>query len=300
MTGYISGIIAVLLQHILVGVLAASLGPLAAFTPRDQGNSEERSQLTLVRAYEAFRHHDPQHLDKTAAALAESGAVCGATTPLFDLLRLETPRKTALALVSQLDEARIPEVIGQAFARAAAALPGTPITVCVYLVELTKGIPYLAGVGGTSMGAGRIHIYLHPTADRFAKLPYTVAHEYYHEVERIKAPPLTPDDVLVSEGKADYFATQLYPQVRPPHTVPGTGELRVAWQAFARYRRMDRAAFRSAFMIAAPPSELPLWAGYKLGFEVAKQYLSAMRGNPETWATIPSAEMIARFRVPTP
>ena len=74
------------------------------------------------------------------------------------------------------------------------------------------------------MGSGRIHIYLHPTADRFAKLPYTVAHEYYHEVERIKAPALTTDDVLESEGKADYFASQLYPQVRPPHTVARTDD----------------------------------------------------------------------------
>ena len=280
-----------------VAVLALSVA--APSHSAAQADRDSRPQIRVVKTYDAFRHHDRARADATAAAIAANLPDCGPPTAMFDPLRVDSSRARAVEIVRQFDLARVPFVIEQAFARARGALPGPPVIVCVFAVELTKGIPYLGGVGGISMGAGRIHIYLHPTEDRFAKLPYTAAHEYYHEAERTTAPAITPDDVVVSEGKADYFAMQLYPELRPPHTIPRTvDELRLAWEAFQTYRRRDRPAFRSEFMIAAPPSPLPLWAGYKLGFEIARQYLSVTRSRPETWAAIPASTMIERFELP--
>jgi hypothetical protein len=108
--------------------------------------------------------------DRTRAALDRASDACGQTTTMFDVFGVNTTREAAAAIVKAIDSAGVPRVIEQAYARATARLPGPPMTVCVYAVELSKGIPYLGGVGGTSMGRGRIHIYLHPTKERFAKL----------------------------------------------------------------------------------------------------------------------------------
>jgi hypothetical protein len=280
------------------GRVAASLVLLSCLASASTvpPTTNEASPLRVIRTYDAWRQHDPRNSRKTQMALSAAETDCGPVAGLFELLRPNTSHKVAAAIVSRIDEGDLPRVIEDAFAHVSALLPGPAITICVYAAELSRGLPYLGGVGGISMGGGRIHIFLHPTKERFAKVPYTVAHEYYHEIERSLMPPRTPDDILVSEGKADHFAFKLYPQLRPPHTTPLTNsELVTTWSAFHAYRRTDRATFRTEFMIAPPAGKLPLWAGYKLAFEMVGHYVEATGSGPSEWLHMQPQNIIDSF-----
>lgn len=250
--------------------------------------------LRVVRTYEAWTDHNPPNSDRTQARLSKYDGECGPQTGPFELLRLTTPGDQAASIVREIDRAGVPRMIDQAFARAAAALPGPPLTVCVYAGELSRGLPYLGGVGGIAIGGGTVKLFIHPTNERFAKVPYTVAHEYHHEVQRAAAPFRGPDDVVIREGKADHFAVSLYPDLRPPHTNPlSDQELANVWPAFLEFREGRMA--QADFMIAAK-GPLPVWAGYRLAFEMVGHHLStAGRTAPDELLKVPSAAIIDGF-----
>ena len=252
------------------------------------------ASLKIVRAYEAWRGHDPANAGRTALALARYDAECGTRTGPFELLRSTTTRDKAAEIVRQIEAAGVPRVIEQAHARAAAALPGPAVTACVYVGELSGGLPHLGGVGGVALGGGLVKLFLHPTAERFAKLPYTVAHEYHHEVQRVTGGFSGFDDVPIREGKADHFAVGLYPALRPPHTTPlADSDLPAVWHAFQQFRA-GAGPSQGDFMIAAR-GPLPIWAGYKLGFEMVGYYLQTHRISTVDLLKVPSDVIVDAF-----
>lgn len=137
----------------------------------------------------------------------------------------------------------------------------------IAFAQLTGGLPYLDGVGGVSLGGGRIKLVLHPQPGGLRRVAYTVAHEYHHEVDRRLGPGgCGPIDIMIREGKADHFATTLYPELRPPHTEAlSEAEFKQSWKALLDYDQRDVAAseFRADFMIGGNP-RLLLWPGYSL------------------------------------
>ena len=263
-----------------------------AARPGDSVNTQP--SLRVVRAYEAWTDHDPSHSDRTQAGLSKYDAECGLQTGPFELLRLTTTRDEAASIVREIDRTGVPRMIEQAFARAAAVLPGPSLTVCVYAGELSRGLPYLGGVGGIAIGGGTVKLFIHPTKENFAKVPYTVAHEYHHEVQRAIAPFRGPDDVVIREGKADHFAVGLYPDLRPPHTNQlSDQELANVWPAFLEFREGGMA--QADFMISAR-GPLPVWAGYRLAFEMVGHHLATTgRTAPGELLRVPSSAIIDGF-----
>lgn len=224
---------------------------------------------------------------------------CGVGTGPLQILKTETPKSEVVAIVSALDAANVQILAERSLALAARRLPGPAVTICLFPGELTGGLPYLGGVGGVSLGGGRINLLLHPRPGGLRRVAYTVAHEYHHEVERSVGPGGgTPIDIMIREGKADHFATALYPELRPPHTNPlSDAEFRSAWSDFAEFdeRNASPAEFRTRFMIGRDPRVL-MWPGYRLGYEIVQLYFGGTALAPSDAIKVPARTIFEHYR----
>jgi uncharacterized protein YjaZ len=122
-------------------------------------------------------------------------------------------------------------------------------------------------------------------------VPYTVAHEYHHEVEYLLGTGgYDPIDIMIREGKADHFAIGLYPDLRPPHTRPLTAaDLKNALNEIENYERSrtSPSVFRRDFMIGKDTRVLP-WPGYRLGYEMVESYFRGKKMTPTEAITVPA------------
>jgi Predicted Zn-dependent protease (DUF2268) len=247
--------------------------------------AESQTRNRVVAVYREI----PQPLD-----------ACGYGTGPNEVLRADTPPAVADDIRRKIDAARVPAMAEEALARVARALPGATVTVCIYAGELSRGLPYMKGVGGVSLGGGNIKLFVHPGPDpTLARVPYTVAHEYHHEAEQLLGPPRGgPLAIMVSEGKADYFARTLYPAIRPGHTLPlSDQELANAWQRLVDYGRTPSPMFRTDFMIDARGPTM--WPGYRLGFEMVETFFRERRMSPAESIKVGPEEILDHF-VQTP
>ncbi len=199
---------------------------------------------------------------------ARYAAQCGAGTGPFEVLRPTTSRDQAAAIRRAIDAAGVPRLVEEALAEAERRLPGPAVTICLYPGELTGGLPYLHGVGGVSLGLGHIKLFLHPAPGGLRRVPYAVAHEYFHEVERVEGAAAGPMDIVIREGKADYFL---------------------------EYQKAPSPTFRADFMIGRNPAVTP-WPGYRLGYEMVSSYLKDKRLAPSDWIPISAETFFDHFR----
>lgn len=254
-----------------------------------------REFALAVRKSPAERDVLYRRLVLDAHADACAGAM-GSFTPL--------PRDTfpgeALDIVRRIEEGRVRELVESGLKRASAALPGAErTTVCIQPVALNRAIEHMRGVGGVSLG-GRIKIFVHPTLAGFARVEYTAAHEYHHEVVRMHLAPgwsRDPLESMIAEGKADAFAVRLFPTLRPPHTDPlDPDERRRTWQAFEQQLAAPTDTFREDFMFGVAEG-MPRWAGYRLGYEMVNRYLETRPDlDVKVWTLLPAREFLEAFR----
>jgi uncharacterized protein YjaZ len=224
---------------------------------------------------------------------------CGVGSGPLEILRGDTPRRISAEIVRDLDAAGVMQLAERALARASRSLPGATVTVCLFPGELAGGLPYLQGVGGVSLGGGHIKLLLHPKPGGLQRVSYTVAHEYYHEVERVLwRSGNDPNEIMIREAKADYFATMLYPQLRPAHTMPlNPAELKQSLAELKEFqdRRAPAAEFRSAFMIGRNPRVLT-WPGYRLGYEMVESYFGGQQVEPLELMKTPTPLILEQYR----
>jgi hypothetical protein len=215
---------------------------------------------------------------------------CGSGAGPLELLK-PTDRAARERLVREIDAAKVPAIAERALARAAAVLPGATVNVCLFMGELSRGLPYLDGVGGVALGGGRIKLILHPQPNGLHRVPYTVAHEYHHEVEYLQGRGgFGPVDIMIREGKADHFAIGLFPDLRPPHTQPlSTTELTHALGEIEYYERTGTSpsVFRRDFMIGKDTRVL-MWPGYRLGYEMVESYFRGKKTTPFEVVAVPA------------
>lgn len=229
---------------------------------------------------------------------ATYGARCGFGTGPTPILSANTTADDRAAIVRGLDAANVVQLAERSLARAAKVLPGATVTICLYPGDLAGALTYLDGVGGVSLGAGHIKLLLHPQPDGLRRVTYTVAHEYHHEVDRLQGPGGNdPLDIMLREGRADYFATSLYPELKPPHTKPlSAAELRQSWTQLLDFqqRRALPNEFRAAFMIGSNPRVL-VWPGYRLGYEMTELYFKAHPAAPQAAMRVSSQAIFDHY-----
>ena len=225
---------------------------------------------------------------------------CAGGMGSFTRMSPDTFPGEALDIVRRIEEGRVRELVESGLKRASAALPGAErTTVCIQAVGLNRAIEHMRGVGGVSLG-GRIKIFVHPTIAGFARVEYTAAHEYHHEVARMHLEPgwsFDPLESMIAEGKADAFAVRLFPTLRPPHTDALTpDERRRAWEAFEQQLAAPNDTFREDFMFGLAEG-MPRWAGYRLGFEMVNGYLETHPDlQVKAWTLLPAREFLEAFR----
>ena len=277
----------------LILVAAAGLAPQPAFriAPAYEGL---REFALAVRKNPTERDSLYQRLVLDAHADACAGAMGS-----YSHLPPDTYPGEALDIVRRIEEGHVRELIESGLKRASAVLPGAEeTTVCVQAVALNRPMEYMRGVGGVSLG-GRIKIFVHPTIAGFARVEYTAAHEYHHEVMRTHLPQgwsYDPLEAIIAEGKADAFAVSLFPTLRPPHTDPlSPDEKRLTWAAFQRQLSTPSDRFREDFMFGLAEG-LPRWAGYRLGFEMVTTYLESHRDlSAQKWTLLSAREFLEAY-----
>ena len=224
---------------------------------------------------------------------------CGWGAGPLELLKPDTDRATRELLVREIDAAGVPAMAERALARVAKTLPGATVNICLFMGELSRGLPYLDGVGGVAFGGGSIKLILHPKPKGLHRVPYTVAHEYHHEVERNLGPGgYGPIDIMIREGKADHFAISQYPDLRPPHTQPlSDAELTTSLRELEHYdrARASAAEFRRDFMIGKNTRVL-MWPGYRLGYEMVESYFRGRTVTPAEVVKTPARVIYDAYR----
>ena len=264
-------------------------------------------QFRIVPAYEGFREfavavrkHPTDRLTLYQRLVLDPYSdACAGSMGSFILLQSDIFTNEALDIVQRIEEGRVRELVESGLKRASAALPGAEgTTVCIQPVELNRAMQHMRGVGGVSLG-GRIKIFVHPTIAGFARVEYTAAHEYHHEVSRRQLEAgwsRDPLQAIIAEGKADVFAVRLFPALRPPHTDPLTpDERQLAWDVFQQQLKGATETFREDFMFGLAKG-MPRWAGYRLGFEMVTRYVEA---HPELsvqdWTKLPARAFLDAY-----
>ena len=172
----------------------------------------------------------------------------------------------------------LPDVVRAAIERASALLGDvrTGVTVVVDPERTITGV----GVGGyTDPNTGDVTISLDDAPDARIKtwLPVTLAYELDH-VARVNRGPgygSTLLEVMVTEGMADAFATQAFPDA-PAHPwaeALSPRQLRTLW-ARAQPSLSELVDPRSYGEWFSGKGRLPLWTGYSIGSGIVSSYLA--------------------------
>lgn len=139
------------------------------------------------------------------------------------------------------------------------------------------------GIGGCCFRRGKVTISLDPSIPDFADLlaggafARTLAHELHHAMRwNMGGYGTTLGEAIVSEGLADVFAASVTGAAPAPWTIPAAA---TDWPALLREARsvLDRADYdHPAWFFGT--ADLPRWAGYAIGYRLARAYGDA---NPD-------------------
>jgi hypothetical protein len=127
-------------------------------------------------------------------------------------------------------------------------------------------------------------------------IPGFVAHELHHS-SRIRTGPgygVTLGQALVSEGLADHFASEVFPDTpsRPCDHALTRAQERSLWLVARRVLNIPFGYDHWEWFFGA--GTIPRWAGYTLGYEIVGQYLSHRRTAADA-VHVDAAKVIAPF-----
>ncbi|MGD9489932.1 MAG: DUF2268 domain-containing putative Zn-dependent protease [Calditrichaceae bacterium] len=134
---------------------------------------------------------------------------------------------------------------------------------------------YNIGVTAVTVGSGKIIVSVDPTSDNWEKLlPYVLAHEYHHSVwtsKNFSTIDFTPLEYLVLEGRADVFASELFPAISIPWTnmIDKHTERRV-WGIIKPELNQRKSDMNDKMMIGT--KEIPFGSGYTIGFNIVQSF----------------------------
>ncbi len=154
----------------------------------------------------------------------------------------------------------------------------------------------MKGVSAITVSKDVIVLFLSPTYEK-EMLEYVVAHEYHHSVFLENQNGTEGINLLngfVFEGKADSFASHLYPEANPPWSEPlsAVEEKRVL-EELRENSDSTNAEFYYAFQNGDLKKDIPKWSNYKIGFKIVESYLSH---HPDVsikeWTMMDESEMV--------
>ena len=191
--------------------------------------------------------------------------------------------------------------IDDALGRIESSLDPEPVMIAFKVGRMV--IPQAGLVGFTDPSSGDVDMTVDPDTSIGLKqslthwLPAQLAHELHHS-KRVRGGPgygRTLRHALVSEGLADAYASEVYPDVKAPWTdAISVEQERDAW---SRARPLLNQSYdledHARWFFGA--GDLPNWTGYTLGFRTAKRYLEANQGVTAAEAFAAAAADVSAF-----
>ena len=147
-------------------------------------------------------------------------------------------------------------------------------------LDATRSIPEI-GVGGiTHGGTGDVIVSIDGTPPGGLKaaletwVPAVLAHELHHS-SRVRGPGygIALGEALVTEGLADHFAAEAFPDTPPQpwdHALSENEETEL-WRKAQSVLAVPGGYNHRAWFFGG--GDLPRWAGYTLGYRIAEAYL---------------------------
>jgi hypothetical protein len=180
----------------------------------------------------------------------------------------------------QLEDHRmlVEQVIRQTVASVNARMPIDHVLIRV-VADPTRAIPEL-GLSGYNPSEAEVLIFVDPRSPVLSQslptdLASVLAHEMHHaKRRRTVGYGSTLLEAAVSEGLADHFSVELTRGEPPLWARALTGSELERWIARAMETWTDRPYDHSGWFVGTDPN-IPRWAGYAIGFEIVRVYLSA-------------------------
>ncbi len=131
------------------------------------------------------------------------------------------------------------------------------------------------GINAVTVGSGKVIVSIDPTFPGWKEqLPYILAHEYHHSEwthRHFYTIDFTPLEYLVFEGKADAFASTLFPSIRMPHvTQLSEAQEKHVWQLIKPELNKRKSKMNDLMMYGN--DEIPYASGYTIGLNIVKEF----------------------------
>ncbi|MGF3104761.1 DUF2268 domain-containing protein [Rossellomorea sp. DUT-2] len=216
--------------------------------------------------------------------------------PFEGTYELDKLEESIVALTQDKDSTD--QIIKESLINSAEQLPGENKKIIVLPAnpEDTLTVEEMGGVEGVVLAEDVIVLKLSASFDKDI-LKYTVAHEYNHAIEGESNDGMmhTILGAVVMEGKADVFASILYPQIEVPWKEPMNTETKekVVKELMELADSSDPRLYLG-LRSGNPSKGIPQWANYKIGFEIVQSYI---KNHPEVsvgkWTSMHEQEIIA-------
>jgi uncharacterized protein YjaZ len=213
-------------------------------------------------------------------------------TPTSDTKKLAVHTKKLLRQQKQINA-----IIEEALIKSAEQLPGTNKTIFIMPInpESSAVIQEMQGVAAWTLSENVILLQIAPSYSEKA-LKYTTAHEYHHtkNLESTTDLNFTIIDKFIFEGKADNFATIIYPHHRTAWTepLPEIDFNHVLTQLSTNANSLDPYLYNEYFDGNAV-KKIPKWSNYKVGYEMTKNYLeNHSHLSIEEWTKLGAEEIV--------
>ncbi|RZS99061.1 DUF2268 domain-containing putative Zn-dependent protease [Aquimarina brevivitae] len=222
---------------------------------------------------------------------------------VFEELASETVNNEKLtSQVKQIksNKAKIQELIEKSFEKCTTSIPLDQLS--IYVIppksELNFMSDTMSGVFGLTAGENAILLSIDPTINGWEKmLSYAVAHEYYHaywtKQNYHKITGWNILDFMCFEGRADYFAKQLFPKVRTPWTETlSKQEEKELWESLLP--ELTNQDFEFLLQVMFGSDNYPKWGGYALGYTITNNALQKENTlSISEWTTKQPIELLA-------
>lgn len=180
----------------------------------------------------------------------------------------------------QLEDHRqlVEQVVRQTVASVNDLMPIDNVLIRV-VADPAQVIPEL-GLSGYNPSAEEVVIFIDPHSSVLAgslaaNLSQVVAHEMHHaKRRRTVGYGATLLEAVVTEGLADHFSVEVTGSEPPLWATALTGSELDQWISRAMETWTDRPYDHSGWFVGTDPG-IPRWAGYAIGFEMVRLYLSA-------------------------
>ena len=159
-------------------------------------------------------------------------------------------------------------------------------------------IEAMSGIMGLTAGSKQIILTIEPSISGWENmLEYVVAHEYNHaywtNVNFGKSFKWTLVHYLVFEGRADYFAHLLYPNVTAPWTMALTENQKSdLWNRIKPNLQSEDIGYQMEVMFGS--RNYPVWGGYSVGYDIVVTALTNSKNlKAVSWTNLRADKILA-------